>query len=66
MRLDDGETNEEMDRVLKENKRLRRENAAIAKELKDIRNGRLWGKTKGAGSGAPKSSSKATREKPGW
>jgi hypothetical protein len=37
LRLDDGETNEEMDRVLRENKAIRRENQLLMKELKELR-----------------------------
>lgn len=66
MRLEDGETNEEMDRVLKENKRLRKENAVLTRELKDIRNGRLWGRSKGVGTGGAPRSSKSKRDKPEW
>ena len=51
LRLEDGQTREELDQVLKENKRLRRENAVLAKELQGIRNGRLWGRTSGGREG---------------
>jgi hypothetical protein len=37
LRLDDGETNEEMEKVLRENKEIRRENQMLIKELKGIR-----------------------------
>jgi hypothetical protein len=63
--LDDGETNDELDRVLKENKKLRRDNVALQKAISGLRLSGAGGSSHdvyirgGRGGGQTKSGKKA-------